>query len=29
MRIGTIGADDQVGEAVAIDIARRGDRPPL
>ncbi len=26
MRIGTEGADDQVGEAVAVDVARRGDR---
>ena len=26
MRIGPVGADDQVGEAVAVDVARRGDR---
>jgi hypothetical protein len=27
MRIGIRGAGDQVGEAVAVDVARRGDRP--
>ena len=26
MRIGPVGADDQVGEAVAVDVAGRGDR---
>ena len=26
VRIGAVGADDQVGEAVAVDVARRGDR---
>ena len=26
MRIGAVGADDQVGEAVAVDVAGRGDR---
>ena len=29
MRIGAVGADDQVGEAVAVDVAGRGDRAPL